>query len=108
MYDELKAALEATGIPIAEGDWDRAPQSGSYMTVRPEFEASALWADGRQREQAIAGSVHLFLRTNDKSPVRLIQSTLDGCGISWKLDAVQHEPRNHIVHYTWTWELEAM
>lgn len=108
MYDELLQALQLTGIPVAEGDWDRAPQAGSYIAVRLDDEPSALWGDGRKRQQALGGSVHLFARSNDKSDMLLVQHILGLYETSWRLASVQHEARNHIVHYEWTFELEGL
>ena len=53
MFELLLQALQATGIPTAEGDWDRAPQSGSYLTIALSGETSSVWADGHQRQQAL-------------------------------------------------------
>lgn len=108
MYEALKAALEQTGIPMAEGDWDRAPQSGSYIAVRLDSEGDSLWGDQHQQEQALEGSVHLFERSGDKANMQLIQSVLDGLELSWRLNSVQHEARNHIVHYEWVFQLEVL
>lgn len=108
MYELLKAALEATQIPLAEGDWDRAPQSGSYLILRLEDEASAVWGDNHQREQALSGSVHLYARTSDKTDFAAVQAVLDAQEISWRLNSVQHEVRNHIVHYEWLFEIEVL
>ena len=108
MYDELLQALKLTGIPTAEGDWDRAPQEGSYMVLRLDYEASALWADNHQRQQALEGSVHLFLRSGDKYDFRQIQGIFDAMEISWRLAATLYEPRNHTVHYEWAIQLEVL
>lgn len=108
MFDELKSALEATGIPTAEGDWDRAPQSGPYLTIALTGETSSVWGSDRQRQQAHGGSVHLFDRTDDKQRMLQIQDILRAQGVSWYLASVQHEPRNNIVHYEWIFDLEEL
>lgn len=106
MYEALKAALEQTGIPMAEGDWDRAPQSGSYMTLRLDGETSSLWGDNHQQAQTVEGTVDLFVRSLDTSDVDIIQRVFDGLEISWRLYSTQYEPRNHIAHYEWLYRLE--
>lgn len=108
MYDALITALKATQIPVAEGDWDRAPQSGSYITVRLEFEHSALWGDGHQLQQAMEGSVHLFCRNADQGEMEMVQVILDELETSWELNSIQYEPRNGIVHYEWIFRLEQL
>lgn len=106
MYEALKAALEQTGIPMAEGDWDRAPKSGNYMTLRLEREASSLWGDNHQQAQTVEGTVDLFARSLATADVDEIQRAFDRLEISWKLYSTQYEPRNHIVHYEWLYQLE--
>lgn len=108
MYDILLQALRLTSIPVSEGAWDRAPQSGPYIVVAMDSEASAVWADGRQQEQALEGAVHLFARDNGKGNMMLVQHILDTYEISYRLNSVQHETRAGIVHYEWIIQLEAL
>ena len=108
MFELLLQALQATGIPTAEGDWDRAPQSGSYLTIALSGETSSVWADGHQRQQALGGSVHLYARENGKSDMLTVQDVFDSLGVSWYLASSQHEARNHIVHYEWVFDLEEL
>ena len=49
MYDAFKTLLWSTGIPFAEGDWNKAPETGSYAAVALDMEGSTLWADSGQR-----------------------------------------------------------
>ena len=37
-----------------------------------------------------------------------IQDILRAQGVSWYLASIQHEPRNHIVHYEWVFDLEEL
>lgn len=108
MYNALKAALEATGIPLAEGDWDRAPQSGNYMILRLEDEASAVWGDQHKQEQSFQGSVHLYARSSDRTDFNAVQRVLDQQEVSWRFNGTQYEPRNGLVHYEWLFELEQL
>lgn len=108
MFDELIRALKESGIPTAEGDWDRAPQTGPYIAVRLDTDGDTLWGDQHQQAQALEGSVHLFERSGGKDNIKLIQSILDGQELSWRLNSVQHEARNHIVHYEWVFQLEVL
>lgn len=108
MYEMLLQALQLLGLPLAEGEWDRAPQSGSYLTVALHGETSSQWADDRQRQQAIGGSVHLFARNGEKCQMQSVQDVLSSLGISWELASIQHEAKAHLVHYEWTFDLEGL
>ena len=108
MYDELFQALQLSGIPIAEGDWNAAPKDTSYMTIKLDAEAAALWGDDRQTAQAVMGSLHLFCRSKDPREMQLIQHILRQYEISWRLASEQDETLSRIRHYEWVFELEAM
>ena len=108
MYEALIALLEATGIPAAEGPWNNAPQSGSYLEYQLEGQGAAFWADDEMQEQAISGSVDLFCRTNSREDFHKVQQALDASGVSWQLFSIQREVKNRLVHYEWTFELERL
>lgn len=106
MYEALKTLLRSTGIPLAEGDWNNAPQTGSYAAIALDLEGATLWGSDRQRQQAIQGTVNLFCRTADRSDYNAIQNALWATGISWRLNSIQHEPARRMMHYEWIFELE--
>lgn len=106
MYETLKTALDDTGIPLAEGDWDGAPLTGSYMVLRLESEAASMWGDQHQQAQAVEGSVQLYCRTRELEDYRKVQAVLDALELSWRYNGTQYEPRNGIVHYEWLFQLE--
>ena len=106
MYSELIALLAATKIPCAEGAWNNAPQTGSYIEYSIDGQGDALWSDDAQTQQAILGSVDLYCRTNDRTDFNAVQNALKASGVSWRLNSKQHETTNRLVHYEWTFEME--
>lgn len=108
MYDALKQLLWSTGIPFAEGDWNKAPETGSYAAIALDLEGETLWGDGRQQHQAVQGTINLFCRTPDMSDFYKIQRALDAMGISWDLNSIQREISRRLYHYEWVFELESV
>lgn len=106
MYDALIALLQATKIPCAEGAWNNAPQSGSYIVYALEGEGDTLWGDGMQLHQVITGSVDLYCRDNDRTDFNKVQTALAASGLSWDLYSIQREATNRLVHYEWVFEME--
>ena len=108
MYDALIQLLEATGIPCAEGAWNRAPQTGSYIVYALDGQGESLWADDAQQQQAIQGSVDLFCRTAERAQFNAVQNALRASGLSWDLYSIQREPENRLIHYEWVFEMEVL
>ena len=106
MYDALVTLLRSTGIPLAEGDWNIAPQTGSYAAVALDLEGETLWGNDSQRQQAIQGTVNLFCRTPDRTDFNTMQRALKATGISWRLNSIQREVSRKLYHYEWVFELE--
>jgi len=108
MYDAFKTLLWSTGIAFAEGDWNKAPETGSYAAIALDLEGDTLWGDGGQRQQAIQGTINLFCRTPDMADFRRIQTALKRSGISWDLNSIQRETGRRLYHYEWVFELESV
>ena len=106
MYDALIILLRSTGIPLVEGDWNRAPQEGPYAAITLDLESAPLWGSNHQRQQAIQGSISLFCRDTDRTAFETMQAALDAVEISWKLYSVQREVSKRLMHYEWVFELE--
>ncbi len=106
MYSELIALLVATKIPCAEGAWNNAPQTGSYIVYSLDGEGATLWGDNMQQHQVILGSVDLFCRTNDRTDFNAVQDALKASGLSWDLNSIQHETTSRQIHYEWVFEME--
>ena len=106
MYSELVALLAATKIPCAEGAWNNAPQTGSYIEYSLDGQGATVWGDNMQCQQVILGSVDLYCRTNDRTDFNAVQNALKSWGGSWSLNSIQHEVDNRLIHYEWVFEME--
>ena len=114
MFNELVTALQALGTPAAgratipfyAGEMHCAEPN--YGTVRIDGEGGALWADGEQQEQAIQGSIDVFIHEKDIQPIAAVQGILKAQGVSYKLYSIQHETARKLIHYEWVFELEAL
>ena len=108
MYDAFVTLLKSTGIPLAEVAWSNAPQTGSYAVIALDDEASALWADDGQQQQAVQGTIDLFCRTSSRADFNTVQRALRETGVSWYLNSIQYENGGRLVHYEWVFELESV
>lgn len=106
MYRHLLETLRATGIPFAEIAWENAPEAGSYGAIQLEGAADTVWADGTCREQALEGSIDLFVRNKSLTDMMLVQTALTDAGVSWRLSDVSFEPARRLEHYEWVFQIE--
>lgn len=97
--DELKEALEATGLPVAHFGWSKAPQ-GDYI-VWGEDGANDLRANGRQAERVTELTVDLFTRDDSQTQRRAVEAALDSCGCAWYLNSAQLEDQSGYIHWEW-------
>lgn len=109
---KIKTAL--TAVESLKGivfhDYAPSRQAEPYLVWYEESEDSALEANNIKQEQAIAGYVEYYTKTEFDPIVDDIQEALNGItGLSWKLasriagDPVNAE--NSDIHYTWTWSM---
>lgn len=114
MFNELVTALQALGtpaegratIPFYAGEMNNAEPN--YGTVRLDAEGDALWANGEQQEQALQGSIDVFINEKDIQPIPAVQAILRAQGVSYKLYSIQHETARKLIHYEWVFELEGL
>lgn len=104
-YDDIKTALDATGIPFAEDGWSVAPKNQSYGVISIEMQFDSHWADGHMQEQGIEGSIDLYAIDNGLASARLIQAALDSVGCSWEFSNRQHEFDTGLTHWEWIWRV---
>ena len=84
--------------------WQQTPQDrDSWATITVDGEAAAVWGDDEQRLQAFEGSVHLFCRKLDATPM-LLQAGLAELDCSWRLDYMNYEEPTRLLHYHWIWQ----
>lgn len=103
MLDELKEALEATGIPFAHYAWSTRP-SGDYG-VWGEDSSTTLWAGNKMCERSTQGTVDLFADDDGGFAKELVESALANVGCSWYLNSTQYEEDTRLLHYEWVFEV---
>lgn len=104
MLEQLKTALDATGLQFAFAAWSKAP-SGDYGVYTPDG-ATDLEADDQHAEKAITGTVDYFTRSDGGTEKALIETALDGVeGLAWSLNSVQYENDTGYLHLEWAFEV---
>lgn len=99
MLDAVKAALEATGYPVAHFAWDKAPQS-DYI-VYAEDGAVDLFADNKHAEQSVTGTVDLYTKDDTGAPKETVEAALNASGAVWYLNTIQYEDDTGYIHMEW-------
>ena len=101
--DELKAALDATGLQFAHFGWSKAP-AGDYG-VYAEDGANDLYADDIHAEKAVQGTIDYFTRDDSGAPQTTIENALNNGQIAWYLNSLQFEEDTGFIHYEWVFEV---
>lgn len=108
MFEQLLEALRGTGIPFVAYGWDNAP-SGIYGVISLDSGAGTIAGDQKIIQQAVEGTVDLYLQEIGTRYPQTIQSVLnDFEGCAWYLNSVQYENETHLVHWEWVFQLEMM
>lgn len=97
--DELKQALENTGLEFAHYAWSAAP-AGDYG-VYAEDSGNDLEADNVHIETGTDGYIHYFTRDDTGTPRATIEAALNSLLIPWYLNSVQYENDTGYIHYEW-------
>lgn len=107
MYEALKNALmNVQGVQFAEYEWHTHPQ-WDFGTFQIDFDARALVADGIKQEQAVEGSVDVFLHAPDKTKIAAIEAALESvCGSAFRKNSRQYEQQTGLLHIEWVFQLE--
>lgn len=108
MYSELVAALKATDIPFEEIAWENAPQVGPYGVISLDGQGAALWADDRMTEQALQGTIDLYVRDRGLPEMLTVQNVLAAQGVAWALNSIQFESERQLMHFEWIFEVEVL
>ena len=100
--DELKKALEATGLPFAAYGWIRtAPERSQDHGVYALDDDVTLHADGEHAERAYTGTVDYFTRDPSGAPQQAVEAALEASAFTWELNLVQFEQDTGFIHYEW-------
>lgn len=103
--DKIKDALLSVSQNV--GHYEAFDQTTPYIVWAEDGQADSQWADGKMVEQTLTGTVDLFTKNLRGEPLfREIQNALNGV-CSWRLNSIQYEPDNKILHYEWAWEVDA-
>lgn len=78
-----------------------------YIVWAEDGQANPLFADGQMVQQAIAGTVDYFTKTEFDPNFDRIQAALNGSGAAWRLESIQYEDDTKYIHYEWSFELPA-
>ena len=98
MLEQLKTALDSTGLPFAFAAWSKAP-TGDYGVYTPDG-ANDLEADGQHVEQAITGTVDYFTRSDGSAVKATVEAALEAVeGLAWGLNSVQYEDDTGYLHF---------
>ena len=98
---DIGTALLTVGVPVSHYAAHKQPDQ--YIVWAEDGQANAIWADGKMREQAIAGTVDYFTKTEYDGNAALIQTALNDAGVSWRLESVQYEEITGYIHTEWSW-----
>ena len=108
MYEQLLAALQATGLPLAEYAWDTNPAE-NFLVVSIDGQGGTMSANDQISEQAVEGSIDLYCYDNDRANIATIQNILNGLsGCAWRMNSVQYEPETRLIHWEWVFQLAVM
>lgn len=106
-FDDLIFALNATGIPFAEGEWLGADDLREDYGVYALDGRRDMIADGKHSEKMPEGTVDFFCRSSrgdDKAD--LIEAALDSIGCPWRLEYGPHyEEETGYTHYEWVFDV---
>ena len=103
-YAELKAALAALGLPIAEDAWDRRPAT-DYLEIQIDGQGDSMEGDNATNEQAIEGSVDLFSYTKRRTNYDAVWAVLRSSGCAVRFSSKQYESETRLTHYEWIFQL---
>ena len=103
MLEDLKTALEATGLPFAHHAWAKGAPSTDHGVWAEDAE-NALYGDNKHAERVLQGTVDWFTRKDDGVDMAKVETALDNAGAAWYLNSVQFEDDTGFLHYEWVFE----
>ena len=92
-----------TGIYFALYAWNKRPEDTAWGVITMDRQADAVWGDEGMREQALEGTVHLFISSLETTAPVAVQAALQELGVSWRLDFCTYEQDTRLLHYGWIW-----
>lgn len=104
MLDNLKRALDGTGLPFAHHAWATDSMRQHDHGVYAEDADNSLFANGKHAERVIQGSIDYFTRDDSGAAKTTIEAALDSINIAWYLQSIQYEDDTGFIHYEWIFE----
>ena len=108
MFDALLDAIAATGIPWAEDQFFPRPPDVDYIVVSLEGSGDIMNGDDEHEQEAVTGSVDLYLHRPDRAKEALVEAALTSvCEGAWEMNSRQRETNPHLIHIEYVFELES-
>lgn len=85
----------------------RPNMKAPYCVWAEDGEGGSFHSGNTKSEQAVAGSLDYYTKTEFDTVVDTIQSLLNstdaGITISWRLNTVDYEEETNLIHWSWEW-----
>ena len=79
------------------------PNLAPPFLVWAEESSEDFFANGRNAEQKIAGTVDFYTKTEFDPTIDAIQEKMEEIGLTYTIDSVQYEDETNLIHYSWNW-----
>jgi len=100
---DLKVALLTVTSSVRK--FDGTGMTCPYIVWAEDGQADAVWANSRMQAQAITGTIDYFTALDNDPNCVKIQDALNDAGIAFRLESVQYEPDQKIIHHEWVWSI---
>ena len=105
-YEELGAALKASGIPFAECEWATRP-TGTFGTWQADMEVNQDDGDDMKLARETEGSIDLYISGGrNKTMMHTVERILiDCCEGEWRREEPGYERETRLYHVEWIFRL---
>lgn len=102
--DKVKdALLSVSGLSVSH--YEAVKKVAPYCVWAENGSGAQLNANNRMRQQAVAGVIDYYTKTEDDPNADAIQNALNAHGVSFDLYLVQYEDETKLIHYEWEFEV---
>lgn len=95
--------LVGTGIPVFH--FVAKNKACPYLVWAEDGQEDASYNDNVMTSQYIGGSLDYYTKDEYDPNVGKIQQALNTGSTPWKLNSIQYEEENGIIHYEWYWKV---
>lgn len=104
--DKIKRVRDALlSVMPNVGHYTAQKKKAPYIVWAEDGEGDAVWADGKQQEQTITGTIDYFTETEFDPTDDRIQAALSEAGVSFRINLIQYEEDTKLIHTEWVWWL---